>query len=241
MFSIKNIGSYIEWKRLLLIIAFGFLLFPNLRSSLFVNFGNIYLYRNDLSNAEKFFLLSSTGYNKVPGIKGLGLVLLRNRDYESALDAFDIVLTYSESDLFSRLARAEIKSRLGDQEGANQDWLLTSPKAVERLGTAAIDAQDWDKAENFFRLKIELQPEDSNGYFLLGFALQKQGLNDAALDVWRQGLAISPDNEMILLRYGQLKHTLGDYQNSIALFSKYIEVNHTNFMGWYWRGLSYKV
>jgi tetratricopeptide (TPR) repeat protein len=228
-----------EWKYYFTVLAFGILLFSSMISSFLANIGNVYLHQNDLAKAEIYFSLSSWVSDSIQGKRGLGSVSFRKGDYGAALDAYNFVLDQNGSDLFSRLARAEIKLRLGDQEGANQDWLLTSPNAVERLGTAAIVAQDWARAENFFRLKINLLPEDSKGYYLLGFVLQKQGLNDAAMDVWLQGLAISPDNEMILLRYGQLLYALGDYQDSITLFAKYIQVTPTNFMGWYWRGLNY--
>jgi tetratricopeptide (TPR) repeat protein len=229
-----------QWKFLLLVFASGFLLFASGFSKLLVNIGNIYLYQNDLANAERYYSLSTFDANKIPGIRGFGLVSLREGDFDTALEAYNVVLNQNESDLFSRLERAEIKFLLGDKEGANQDWLLTNPKVLERLGVTAIDLQEWTEAENFFRLKIALQPEDPNGYYLLGLVLQKQGLNKLAMDIWLQGLSIAPNNELLLLRYGQLKYESEEFLDAINIFSKSIAINPSKFNGWYWRGLSYK-
>jgi tetratricopeptide (TPR) repeat protein len=229
-----------QWKFLLLVFASGFLLFTSGFSKLLVNIGNIYLYQNDLANAERYYSLSTFDSNKIPGIRGFGLVSFREGDFDTALEAYNVILNQNESDLFSRLERAEIKFFLGDKEGANQDWLLTNPKVLERLGVTALDLQEWTEAENFFRLKIALQPEDPNGYYLLGLVLQKQGLNKLAMDIWLQGLSLSPNNELLLMRYGQLKYESEEFLEAISIFSKSIVINPSKFNGWYWRGLSYK-
>jgi tetratricopeptide (TPR) repeat protein len=63
-------------------------------------------------------------------------------------------------------------------------------EAELKLGTAYMDLQQWDKAEQALKKTIEIDPKAANGYFALGEVYRRQKRFDQAEKTLQDGLAI---------------------------------------------------
>jgi predicted TPR repeat methyltransferase len=91
-----------------------------------------------------------------------------------------------------------------------------------RLGLAARDQQQLERAATAYRRAIELRPGYIEAHNNLGSVLQMQGINEEALEAYRRAVALVPDFAQPYLNLGRLYAAGGDRDNAAATFQQAI-------------------
>ena len=78
------------------------------------------------------------------------------------------------------------------------------------LGTAYMDARQFDKAERELRRSLEIDPKLAAAYFGLGELYRRQQKNDEAEKVLREGLKLEPKSHQGHFTLGQVYFAKGD-------------------------------
>lgn len=153
----------------------------------------------------------------------LGRVLTLKAEHTQALTEFATALTLEPTNIFAwrgKVAGLYWAQRYDEAIQLAQQGLAKFPQErffADELGTAYIDQHDYAKAEEAFRLSIQLQPDAVYAYSSLYIVLERQNRPDAAMQVLQQGLQIRSSATL----YGNLGAALflrGDYVGAVAAF-----------------------
>ena len=226
---------------LMIIIALVIGSAPNLTAALLTNFGYGDFVRGTLEDAEQWFELATRVDNgSFAAWHGLGQVFTKQGTTVFALQAYDRALFLHPDHVQARLDRAKARLLLGDKDGAIRDWETAgSVDALLWLGHQA-QADDFEVAELFYQLAVQVAPQDWRGFYYLGAMLKNQMLFDDAEHILLAGLDVSSDNSSILFRLGQTQCAQQHYEDALRSFSRYIELAPDDFRGWYWRGICWE-
>jgi len=82
------------------------------------------------------------------------------------------------------------------------------------LGTAYMDARQFDKAERELRRSLEIDPKLAAAYFGLGELYRRQQKNDEAENALREGLKLEPKSHQGHFTLGQVYFAKGDVAKS---------------------------
>lgn len=117
-------------------------------------------------------------------------------------------------------------SRAGDAEEALQAQeriLATDPNDVATLRTAAdtaLQAAKFDRAAEFYRRLVKLQPDDQFVGIALGDALAKGGHSDEAMATWKAATHYKAADARSVYQYGRIltEHSL--YREAISIYTE---------------------
>ena len=84
------------------------------------------------------------------------------------------------------------------------DYVRSDPALANNLGIALVQLGRYEQARSVLEEAIALRPRWSNPYHHLGFAYMKLGHTDKAIDTWRTGLMLAPDDMLVRLRLSRL-------------------------------------
>jgi Cytochrome c biogenesis factor len=99
------------------------------------------------------------------------------------------------------------------------------PEAQIKLGTAYMDAKEWDKAELALKRAIELAPDASNAFFALGELYMQQKKYSEAEPRLRQGLRIDNHSWRGHFALGRVYWASGDVQQAAKQIALTLQLN----------------
>jgi tetratricopeptide (TPR) repeat protein len=71
-----------------------------------------------------------------------------------------------------------------------------APKPSEyKMGVAAVEAQNWEKAKTHMINAINLDPDNADAFNYLGYARRKSGDYDGAIKAYNAALGLDPDHK----------------------------------------------
>lgn len=158
--------------------------------------------------------------------------LIKKGNYSQAILILDrSVEEFSESPQSSVWLR-----QIGDSYRANRQWLEAETAYQKALD---INDQDWitwmnlgmtyydhdrdlAKAISSFEKIIEIEPDRSNGYYLMGFYLAREGKFSEALPWYGKALDIEPGNYGFQMAYASLLKETGQLSLAIASYNAII-------------------
>jgi len=129
---------------------------------------------------------------------GLGLAYYEAGQYDHALAPFERSLALDPSSSITHLYLAVTLSALGDSQGASTNLsqaekLRTTPDAPWSLyAQTYANLKRWDRAIEYDRKGIGLEPWNPVLYTLLGEALQENGQTQDSIAAFRQALQLEP-------------------------------------------------
>lgn len=153
----------------------------------------------------------------------LGRVFTFKAEHEKASAAFEKALLFEPTNIFAwrgKVHALRSAQRYDEAVQLARQGLERFPQErsfADMLGSIYIDQENYAKAEEAFRLSIQLQPDAVNAYAGLNVALVRQNRDDEALQVLQQGLQIRSSEAL----YGNLGTALfnrGDYVGAVASF-----------------------
>lgn len=153
----------------------------------------------------------------------LGEVIISKNDNESALAAFEKALQLDPGNIFAsagQIAALTSLKRFDEAIALAQQNLKKFPNErlfADALATIYVEQNNLAKAEEAFRLSIQLQPDAVTAYAGLNYVLHIQGRTDEAMQILQQGLQIRP-SEHLLGNLGTALFNKGDYVSAAASF-----------------------
>lgn len=90
------------------------------------------------------------------------------------------------------------------------------------------DKGDYDKAEEYFKKAVSIQPDNKDALLGLSHMFEKRGEMLQAISYVKEASRVSPDDPDLLLRCALLLKDGGKYDESVYFLSKAIELNPAN-------------
>jgi len=154
-------------------------------------------------------------------------------EYDKAFAAFDKALTLEPTNIFAWRGKV---SAMGWAK-RHEEAILLSQKGLEKfpqerffadeLGIIYIEQDNYKKAEEAFRLSIQLQPDAVVAYSGLNMALEFQNRSDEAMQVLQQGLQIR-SSERLHGNLGTALFMRGNYIGAAASFEAAVSPSKGN-------------
>lgn len=147
-------------------------------------------------------------------------VIYAQRDPESATDT--IVKPNKSSSSTSRGSSPRRRDKRRSR---------STPSVVERAakaikeGDAAFDAEEYDKAETYYRKAISLNSTEANAYIGLGNTYHNLKRYDEAIDQYRKALQFDPNNVVAINNLGSAYARLRRYAEAIEQQRKALDLN----------------
>jgi eukaryotic-like serine/threonine-protein kinase len=163
----------------------------------------------------------------------LGRVFYIKAEHDKALAAFEKALTLEPTSIFAwqgKMYTLRASQRLDDAIQLSRLALEKFPQEssfVDFLGLAYADQKNDSKAEEAFRLSIQLQPDAVFAYTGLSYIFIRQNRTDEALQILQQGLQIR-SSENLHGNLGNILFNKGDYIGAAASFEAAVSPNNGN-------------
>lgn len=196
----------------------------------------IWLQKADASAQQALKLNSQLALANI----AMGYVATIKSEHDKAFDSFEKALTLEPTNIFAWRGRLTALRSAQQFEKAIQVAQLSMEKFpqerffADELGAIYMDQHNYIKAEEAFRLSIQLQPDAVYAYAALNVALAYQNRTEEALQVLQQGLQIRSSYAL----YTNLGNTLfiqGDYVGAATAFEAAVSPdkgNPGNYLGW---------
>lgn len=152
-------------------------------------------WRSELRLYQKTVLQSP---DSVTVQSGLGIAYYEVGQYDLAIAPFERMLALQPASPDPHLYLAVTLSALGDGQGANGQLLQADKLRTARDTPWVLYAQtyanlkQWDRAIEYDRREIELEPRNPVPYTALGEALQENGQTQESIAAFRQAIRVQP-------------------------------------------------
>lgn len=199
---------------------------PSDNRSSYLVLGDDFLTKNQLDSAEFYFDSAfSLDSNNVEAINSLGEIYFRKIEIGKALKMFEKSVFLDSSNADIHLKIAEIKLFLGKYKEVfhhiNNGLRINqrAPKGYFMKGVAYKHIGDTLKAISSYKTAIELNHDYAEVYYDLGLllTLQKDSL---AIDYYKNGIKVSPDDMGLALSLAWSYDVFGDYENADAIYKR---------------------
>lgn len=162
-----------------------------------------------------------------------GQVAALKAEYDKAFDAFNKALLLEPTNIFAWRSKAfalRLAGRYDEAIQFAQQGLKLFPNEryfADILGGVYIAQNDFTKAEEAFRLSIQLQPDAVDAYTGLSMVFVYQNRTDEAMQILQQGLQIR-SSEMLHGNLGTALFMRGNYVDAAASFEAAVSPNKGN-------------
>ncbi|GGY68844.1 hypothetical protein GCM10011613_11440 [Cellvibrio zantedeschiae] len=163
----------------------------------------------------------------------LGRVFNLKAEQDKALVAFEKALALEPTSIFAWLGKIyalRASQRFDEAIQLAKLALERFPKEslfVDALGLTYVDQKNDLKAEEAFRLSIQLQPDGVLAYTGLSYIFIRQNRTDEALQILQQGLQIR-SSEQLLGNLGNMLFNKGDYVGAATAFEAAVSPDKGN-------------
>lgn len=189
----------------------------------FYKIGAINLYKNANGKATSAFRLALEREEKHPGaLEGLGLILMKERDYEQARTMLEQAVQVDNARWQAHNALGIMADLRGDFPAARQHYdraLAISPRSPRlhnNLGYSYYLIGHWVRAENQYRAALNLEPRHERTWRNLGQLYTRLERYDEALEALIKVMSEADAwNAM-----GYIRMAEGDYRQAETFFSK---------------------
>ncbi|MHA1185805.1 MAG: tetratricopeptide repeat protein, partial [Candidatus Heimdallarchaeota archaeon] len=102
---------------------------------------------------------------------------------------------------------------------------IENPEELLEMGlVAGIRNGKFENAIEFFQRAIELEPNNSRAWFLLGLAHDYQDNIDQAIDCYLKAIELYPDYLEALVNLGTDYTKIGDLDKAVACFTEALDI-----------------
>jgi len=111
--------------------------------------------------------------------------------------------------------------------------------ALYEKGWCQVELKKYDQALITLREVRKSWPKVARVHFELGYAFEKTGMTDSALQSYQACLEINPSYSLVYKQYGNITYDKGDYATALGHFKKYIELTKMEIKDygfWYRKG-----
>lgn len=153
----------------------------------------------------------------------LGHIFTIKAEYDKSIEAFEKALVLEPTNIFAwqgKVVALRSAARYDEAIQLSQQSLQQFPKErffADELGITYSQLGSYQKAEDAFRLSIQIEPDAVVAYGALSYALVYQNRLDETLEVLQQGLQIR-SSAILYGNLGNALFTRGDYVGAAAAF-----------------------
>jgi len=200
-----------------------------------------------------FFILTLLSYpaHSRKGIKvwDEATKALNEKRYEDAIELYTsgIKRYPNDPEIFRALTnRGRAFIRIGDLDAAEIDLEKSlrrnnrySP-TINALGELRAARKDWDGALAYYKISMELDPENPIHYIRRSVVYRNKGETKKALSDIEEAIRLNPEIAIAYFNRGILKNDLDDIDGAISDYSKCIELMPNYLTAYYKRGLTHE-
>jgi serine/threonine protein kinase/Tfp pilus assembly protein PilF len=163
----------------------------------------------------------------------LGHVSTIKAEHDKAFASFDKALVLEPTNIFAwrcKVSALRLVQRYDEAIQLAQQGLKQFPQEryfADTLGSIYVAQNDFSKAEEAFRLSIQLQPDAVSAYATLSMVLEYQNRSDEAMQILQQGLQIR-SSEWLHGNLGTALFMRGNYVGAAASFEAAVSPNKGN-------------
>jgi predicted Zn-dependent protease len=171
--------------------------------------------------------------------------LINQQKYLDALSLIDKKLEGSEKREILFRYRARIDYLQGNYRASAKDWTKVinenknDYRAYKERGIAFLKSEKFRESADDFSKTLRMEPADFELYILRSKAEQGQNDMEAASRDLSTYLKYFPDDEKVLLSFGELQYEDGNYVNALRSFNKCLMLNDSNPLYYKARGKTY--
>jgi len=171
------------------------------------------------------------------------ILLCARADYAGAIDAASRAAVLDARSVTPLLHRGLARYFAGDRKRAIEDFdaaLMVDPNNFEVLlarGDARDLRSDGEKAIEDYSAAINLRPADARGYLRRAAAYGARYVFDQGFADYERGVKLDPNRIESYIEYGELLSRRGRLQDAETQFTKAIELEPDNWLGWHHRGI----
>jgi tetratricopeptide (TPR) repeat protein len=111
---------------------------------------------------------------------------------------------------------------------------------LRMLGWMEAQREHWAEAVRWFEKAVEIEPDDANTWFNLGYARDKGGMDDAAISAMQRATGLNPNNDRAWYGLGMLHARQGRHRDAAAALSEAGRLQPMNGMAWYALGMAWQ-
>jgi len=141
-------------------------------------------------------------------------------------------------------ARGWLLHFFGNAEAAYSAYVLAhaadskDEASLRALAAIAADREKWEIAESWFEKVLELQPEDSDTWFNLGFVREHAGKTAAALAAFEASVKFKPTQDRAWYGKGLAHARLGQHPMAVEAFAEAARLQPMNGEAYYQWGMA---
>ena len=210
--------------------------------------GNAHYELRDFVKAAEFYqkYIDSNPQDTAEVYKQLGISLFESEQFAGAATAFQEALKAIPEDLTLNYKLAQSYQKSEQYEKAEQIFLILteiSPKDLNAYHNSIVmmydEAKLPDKAVEAATRLVELDQNNGEAHFNLGYMLIKQQNFADAANVFKKVLEIDPGMEYAYLQLGYCHTLLKQFQSAVDVYKKLVEIVPENADAWMGIGIGY--
>ncbi|MFC2161264.1 tetratricopeptide repeat protein [Acidobacteriota bacterium] len=210
--------------------------------------GNAYYELRDFVKAAEFYqqYIDFNPEDISEAYKQLGISLFESKQFVEAAPAFQEALKATPEDLTLNYKLAQAYQNSEMFEKAEQIYLMLteiSPKDQIAYHNTIVRMYDEaklpDKAVESASRLVDIDPNNAESLFNLGYMLIKQKNYAEAVDIFNKVIEINPGMEYAYLQLGYCHTLLKQYQSSVDVYKKLVEILPENADAWMGIGIGY--
>jgi len=203
--------------------------------------GNAHYELRDFVTAAEFYqkYIDLNPQDIAEAYKQLGISLFESEQFAEAAPAFQEALKAVPEDITLNYKLAQSYQKSGQYDKAEQIFLMLteiSPKDQAAYYNTIVmmydEAKLPDKAVAAATRLVELDPDNAEAQFNLGYMLIKQKKYAEASNVFKKVIEIDPGMEYAYMQLGYCHSQLKQYQSAIDVYEKLIEIVPENADAW---------
>lgn len=210
--------------------------------------GNAQYELRDFAKAAEFYkkYIELNPQDTAEAYKQLGISLFESQQFAEAAPAFQEALKAIPEDITLNYKLAQSYQKSEQYEKAEEVYLMLteiSPKDRAAYHNTIVlmydEAKLPEKAVAAATQLVELDPNNAEAQFNLGYMLIKQKNFAEAVNVFKKVIEIDPNMEYAYLQLGYCYGQLKQFQNAVGLYEKLVEIVPENVDAWMGIGYNY--
>jgi tetratricopeptide (TPR) repeat protein len=210
--------------------------------------GNAYYELREFEKAAEFYktYLDLNPEDPTEAYQQLGLSYFEIEKFDEAIPAFQEALKANNQDIALNYKLAQSFHKAGRYEEAEQLYMnlaQLSPDDVRIYYNTIVmmydEAKLPDKAVEAAQKLVDLEPENSDAVFNLGYMLMKQKKFEEAIDVFNRVIELNPGMEYAYLQLGYCHNQLKQYAKAVEVYQRLVKIVPENADAWMGIGIGY--
>jgi tetratricopeptide (TPR) repeat protein len=209
--------------------------------------GNAYEELREFGSAAEAYkkYLTTNPENQADVYVRLAQCQMESEQFGEAIVSYQESLkTKQDSDIQYKLGQAYQKAgQLDNAAGIYKTLAKSTPEDAKIYYNTIVmmydEAQMPDKAAEAASLLVELEPDNTDALYNLGYMHLKSNKYEEAISAFRKVIELRPEMEYAYTSIGYVYQQMKNYRGSIDIYKELVKIYPDNFTGWISIGMGY--